>query len=297
MTRGRAASRKVRLAALLAFFVVLGLAAAAEARGRFCLSDGQPVFYEDRGAGRDALILIHGWSCDRTIWDLQAPDLARSWRIIALDLPGHGRSSAVEREYDLDMLARAVDAVVRHSGARRVVLAGHSLGFMVAYRYALKHPETVAGLVNVDGAFIRMPEDREPVAGFLTMLDDPAKTRDWRAFGAHFLQGMYAPGTPEALQQRVLWMVWGASPQVSQSALRHFLLEGELSTPLAAPSLAVIAAMSEARPDNEAYLRRFFPALTYVQWDGVGHFLMLERPQDLTRAIEDFCRSMNLSGS
>lgn len=291
--KGDAVSRKACAAALLALIAVLCLASAAQAR--FCLSDGQPVFFEDRGAGDSALVLIHGWSCDHTIWNLQTPDLARDWRVIALDLPGHGRSSAIEREYDLDMLARAVDAVVRDRGLKRVVLAGHSLGFMVAYRYGLEHPEKLAGLVNVDGAFIRMPEDREPVAVFLAMLDDPAKTRDWRAFGAHFLQGMYAPGTPEALRQRVLWMVWGASPQVSQSALRHFLLEGELSTPLAAPSLAVIAAMSEAKPDNETYLRRFFPSLTYVRWDGVGHFLMLERPQDLTRAISDFCRSMNLS--
>ncbi|HBE94868.1 MAG TPA: hypothetical protein DDW80_05425 [Desulfovibrio sp.] len=293
----QAMTRTLRLAALLTLFAVLCLAATAQAQGRFCLSDGQPVFYQDLGAGENAIVFIHGWSCDHTIWDQQTADLSRTWRTLALDMPGHGRSSAIEREYDLDMLARAVDAVVRHSGARRVVLAGHSMGLMVAYRYALAHPEKVAGLVNVDGAFIRMPEDREPVAGFLAILDDPAKTRDWRAFCAHFLQGMHAPGTPEALKERVLWMIWGTSPQVSQSALRYFLLEGELSTPLAAPSLAVIATMSEARPDTEAYLRRFFPALTYVRWDGVGHFLMLDRPGEFTRAVAGFCRSVNLSGS
>ena len=54
--------------------------------------------------------------------------------------------------------------------------------------------------------------------------------------------------------------------------------------------------MFEARPDNEAYLRRFFPAFTYVRWDGVGHFLMLNRPADFSRAVDDFCR-LNLPDS
>lgn len=287
-------SRKACFAALLALAGVLCLTASAEARGRFCRSDGQPVFYEDRGAGQNAIVLIHGWSCEHGVWAMQIPGLARTWRTLALDLPGHGRSSAIERGYDLETLARAVDAVVRDSGVRRVVLAGHSMGLMVAYRYALAHPEAVAGLVNVDGAFVRMPEDREPVAGFLKMLDDPAVTRDWRAFGAGFLKDMYAPGTPETLKRWVLWTVWGTSPQVSESALRHFLLEGEFTKPLAVPSLAVYAAMSVVTPDNEAYLRRFCSGLTYVQWDGVGHFLMFERPDELTRAIGDFCRSVNL---
>ncbi len=56
--------------------------------------DGRDVYYESQGKGARTLVLIHGWTCDHTFWDAQSPALAAKYKVLALDLPGHGRSSA-----------------------------------------------------------------------------------------------------------------------------------------------------------------------------------------------------------
>lgn len=104
-------------------------------------------WYEAEGEG-EPIVLLHGLMLDRTAWAPQWPELAAMGRVIAFDGPGHGRSDPPRRftlEEHADALGDALDMV----GARRAVLVGHSWGGLVALRFALRHPERVAGLVLV----------------------------------------------------------------------------------------------------------------------------------------------------
>jgi pimeloyl-ACP methyl ester carboxylesterase len=85
------------------------------------------------GHGSKTVILVHGWTCDDRSWAEQVPVLAKTYRVVTLDLPGQGRSASPrDGKFSMDLFARAVEAVRLESKADKVVLVGHSIGAMLA---------------------------------------------------------------------------------------------------------------------------------------------------------------------
>ena len=107
------------------------------------------------------MIFVHGWTCDESSWAGQVPAFDDDYRVVTLDLPGHGKSEAPAPDgFSMDLFASAVEAVRQEVGADKVVLVGHSMGAAVIREYALDYPAHVAGLVAVDG-----PLDMRPLQG------------------------------------------------------------------------------------------------------------------------------------
>src|SRR6266550_2172517 len=109
--------------------------------------DGMRIQSAVAGAGSQTVVLVHGWTCDSSSWDAQVPVLARTYRVITIDLPGHGKSdSPKDGKFSMDLFARAVEAVRAEAQAEKIVLVGHSMGAPVIRQYALLYPKHVAGL-------------------------------------------------------------------------------------------------------------------------------------------------------
>ena len=113
--------------------------------------DGLQLHYVEEGQG-PATVLIHGLGGFAESWRHNVPELARHGRVIALDLPGSGRSGKPRRAYTLEFLAQALDRLLHTLGVDRVHLVGHSLGGAVAARYTLDHPGRVERLALLGAA-------------------------------------------------------------------------------------------------------------------------------------------------
>src|SRR4030095_2397076 len=147
-----------RFLAIAGFAILVGLGssvafASQPLRGeaRYAKLDGHRVHYESYGAGREALVFVHGWTCNLTFWSRQVTLFAAKTRVIAVDLPGHGQSDKPEIAYNMDLCARSIDAVLVDARVDRAVLVGHSMGTPVIRQFYRKHPEKTLGLVIVDG--------------------------------------------------------------------------------------------------------------------------------------------------
>jgi 2-succinyl-6-hydroxy-2,4-cyclohexadiene-1-carboxylate synthase len=107
---------------------------------------------EEAGDGERAFVLVHGFTGSRDDFREHIPELARLGRTLAPDLRGHGGStnSGREADYTLDGLALDLAALFDALGLASADLLGHSLGGMVALRFALAHPERVSSLVLMD---------------------------------------------------------------------------------------------------------------------------------------------------
>ena len=98
--------------------------------------DGLNIHSTTTGTGPATLVLVHGWTCDESSWAGQVPALAKKYRVITVDLPGHGRSGApADGKFSMDLFARAVEAVRAEARANRIVLVGHSMGAPVIRQY------------------------------------------------------------------------------------------------------------------------------------------------------------------
>lgn len=111
------------------------------------------VEYHVGGEG-EPLLLVHGLGGSAENWVEVLPELVRRYRVLAVDLPGHAGSAALARGATIDDFAAATAAVLDAEGVDRAVVAGHSLGGLVALRLARSRPELVRGLLLVAPAGI-----------------------------------------------------------------------------------------------------------------------------------------------
>src|SRR6266487_7208467 len=137
---------------LSAFLFLLTSAAASIAQpvvseSKFVDVDHLKVHYTNYGKGETALVFVHGWACDETVWAEQAPTLAEKIRVITIDLPGHGQSDKPTTiPYDKDLYTHAIDGVIHDANAKSVILVGHSNGTPFIREYYRKFPAKVKAL-------------------------------------------------------------------------------------------------------------------------------------------------------
>lgn len=259
--------------------------------------DGKQIYYRAEGKGSDTLLFIHGWSCNETFFLPQMEEFRKSYRVIALDLPGHGKSEAFP-QLSIDLFARAVEGVRAQEKAARPVLIGHSLGAVIARQHGRRYPGVARGFILLDGSIFELPPDaagRERWSEMIQALSrrfSPTLEKKVRERNvSEFLSNMYSPATPREFQLMVLGQVLQTKPETSEGAMRAL---GDLSLwdglALSQPTLAIRAGR-QAPPGEEAFLRRLFPSLRYKFWEGVSHFLQLEKPEETNREITEFLRS------
>src|SRR5205085_5523540 len=126
-----------------------------KAPSRFAKSGDLRVHYKSLSEGKTAVVFVHGWCCDHTVWREQAALLNGKVRVLAVDLPGYGQSDKPKVEYTMDLFAQGVDAVLRDAGVEQAVLAGHSMGTPVVRQFYRLFPGKTKALVFVDGAVRR----------------------------------------------------------------------------------------------------------------------------------------------
>ncbi len=103
------------------------------------------LYYETAGAGPPVL-LLHGLGSSTRDWEYQTAELGRRYRVIAMDVRGHGRSSRPKGPYSVAMFARDAVALLRALGAAPAHVVGLSMGGMIAFQMAVDAPEAVRSL-------------------------------------------------------------------------------------------------------------------------------------------------------
>jgi pimeloyl-ACP methyl ester carboxylesterase len=284
--------RKTNLQWYAALLLALMLAPAAIAeksnppagKPHFAKLDGARIHYVNYGKGREALVLIHGWTSNLEFWRDQIPDLAKRNRVIAIDLPGHGLSDKPQITYSMDLFARAVDAVLRDAHVDRAVLVGHSMGTPIARQFYRKYPEKTLAIVIVDGP-LRPFGDRKMMEGFIAGLRGP----NYKDAGGKMLATISGPLLSAADQERIKSSFLNTPQHVVASAMAGMADESIWGRDkISIPVLAIMVKSDFFGGDIEPFYRSIAPNLDFQTWEGVGHFLMMEKPKQFNDAVIAF---------
>ncbi len=276
-------------AGALFFGAALALAA-PEATSHFATLEGVRIHYTNYGVGEKALLLVHGWSSDETVWKKQASELAKTTRVITVDLPGHGQSDQPEIDYTMDYYARALDAVLRDAGVKKTVLAGHSNGTPVVRQFYRRYPEAVSGLIVVDGS-LRPMGTAEEMEKFIAPLRGPG----YAETAGKFIDGITAPMKDPAERTAVKTMMLRTPQRVALSEFEA-AIDPAIWKPdkIEVPLLVVLAKSPFWTTDYEQFVRGLAPRLEYETFDGVSHFLMLDKPAEFNAAVVAFLKKNQL---
>ena len=284
-------TRRMRLPRLPMLCLLLMMATAAaqkpansEGQSRYTSLNATRIHYLNYGKGPEALVLIHGWTCNLDNWRDQIPDFEKRSRVIAIDLPGHGQSDKPQIAYTMDLFARAVDAVLRDAGVKRAVLVGHSMGTPIARQFYRIYPKKTLAIVIVDGA-LRPFGDKKMMEGFIASFRSP----NYKEAGAGMFAAMAGPNLSTELKERIQASFLNTPQYVLVSAMEGMADDSIWGQDkINVPVLAILARSPFYPPDTEQFYRSIAPKLDFQMWDGVGHFLMMEKPKQFNEAVISF---------
>lgn len=255
----------------------------------FAELDGVRIHYTDYGAGEKALLFVHGWSSDETVWKKQAPALAKSIRVLTVDLPGHGQSDQPERAYTMEYYARALDAVFHDAGAKMATVVGHSNGTVVVRQFYRLYPQEVNGMIIVDGS-LRPLGKKEEMEKFIAPLRAPDYAEKAGEFIDHIVTPMKDPEERRATKEMML-----RTPQrVALSEFEATLDPALWKTDKIEAPLLLLLAKSPFWDGYEEDVRKLAPQAEFKTFADVSHFLMLDRPDDFNETLLAFLKKHEL---
>lgn len=228
---------------------------------------------------KGTLVLIHGAGGNHQRWEKQLGMGIPGWRLVALDLPGHGASGGSAADNVSDYADAVAELIRQKEFPRPCVLTGHSLGGAIALATALAHPALVDGLVLM-GSGARLPVNPK-------MLEQLAAG----SFDLSFLKIAYSPEFPSDLLQQELDLWRRASQQQlfkDFSACDRYDVSEKLAS-LKIPVLILVGDQDKMTPvKSSQFLNQNIPGSTLCIIAGAGHHLMLEKPAETNQVLGEF---------
>jgi 3-oxoadipate enol-lactonase len=257
---------------------------------------GRLVVWDTPGpVGVPTLVLLHGVTLDvETNWSGAVPTLAQHFRVLALDLRGHGGGPAARVPYRLEDCADDVAAAVRALRAGPVIVVGYSMGGMVAQAFWQRHRELTAGLVlcatarNVSGSFLeQLTAMTMPfVVGAVGWIP-PVFPMRADLVGAQLLGDGLDPRVRRAVLAQMQRMPL-VTALAAMQAVCHFSSHrwiGDVDVPAA---VLVTRHDRVVPPSRQMRLARALPGAAVVEIDG-DHDVFLATPRAFAHALTDAC--------
>lgn len=252
-----------------------------------------PLAYHERPGRGPALVLLHGIGSEGRSFAALAPRLPADWRLIAWDAPGYGGSAPLAADWPLAAdYAQALGGLLDRLGLGAVLLAGHSLGALVAAAFARAHPARVARLLLASPALGHGQARGAPLgAAAQARLDDLARLGPEGFAAARAARLIHAPETAPELVEKVRASMARIRPEGYGPAVR-MLASGRLCDDLAALAVPcdVIVGRADAVTPPEA-ARRAHGALpaalrgSYTEVPGAGHAIYHQAPAAFAAAL------------
>jgi pimeloyl-ACP methyl ester carboxylesterase len=245
-------------------------------------ADGVMIHYEVSGKGEPALVFVHGWSCDRSYWKNQVDEFDETYKVVTVDMGGHGGSGLEREDWTLPAFGADVAAVVNKLNPGKVVLIGHSMAGAVNMEAAKLLTDRVVGLIGVDtyqefGPGVPPEQLAEITAPFRT---DFASTMNG------FARGMFAENSDSDLVDWVAADMSATPPEVAISALENYI-SGNAVEILKEVRVPIRAINSDKWPTNLETNRKHAASFEMKLMPGTGHFVQLEDPATFNRLLRE----------
>lgn len=245
----------------------------AASEGTFASHDGAPVFYRVAGQGEPAVVLVHCWGCSSDEWRDAMPALAASHRVVAIDLPGHGRSGKQRADWTVPAYANDLRATLDHFHLERAILVGHSMSGAIIVQAAVDEPKRVVGLVPVDTLLdATRGEDPAEIAAFFGGM-----RKDFKGVAEKLVRSLFPANADRAVVDRVVAFELANDPAIAIAVLENNW-KFEVKDRFAQVKAPIIAINATTFPTNVEANRSLAPQYQVKLIEGTGHWPMLEAP-------------------
>jgi pimeloyl-ACP methyl ester carboxylesterase len=247
---------------------------------------------DESGGGEPPIVLLHAWGADLASMSEMAASFGRAHRVWSVDLPGHGATTA-GADLSVEGVAADLAVLLFRLGVRAPILVGHDLGAAVAVELARNLQHFLTALVLIAPAPIAPDAAaRRRMEAFARALQSDDRET---ALASHAERWLFAPGDDPARRARLEAGLRALPPEVAAATVAELLdWDGESA---ARACVVPVLLVESAKPKNDpAALRKLFGRLETATFPDVGHFVHLERPDEVHAAIAGFLRRLGARG-
>ncbi len=250
-------------------------------------ADGVNIVYTAAGKGKTAVLFIHGGFADRGFWRNQMKPFSKSYRVIAVDLAGHGDSGKNRKEWSLKGFGEDVKAVMEKEKLSRVILVGNSMGGPVAVEAARLMPDKVLGIIAAD-TFQNMTAV-PPESYFKSMAE--AFDKDFKGAMKNMVDMLFHPNVDKALRAEVEKIMMDHPKEMAIGLMKSFTgydmpgITKKMKHPIRCINGDLYPTMVEI---NQAH----YPDFKAVFMLDTGHYPMLEKPETFNENLKDFIEEL-----
>lgn len=261
----------------------------------YARNNGVNIYYEVEDGPEPAMVFVHGWTANMNFWREQRSYFSGRNKMVFIDTRGHGLSEKpLERElYTLDHFVSDLSRVVDEVGLDKFILVGHSFGSMISMKYCHDYPDMVAGLILLGGGVKIRASHRYgyPIA---LLLGKVAYTFSSR----YVLNLSFSKNSPEELKKWGWKQAMEYSPSYAVLNVYRTLAKIDLretASKIKIPTLIIVGEEDRALPVSKSIeLSKLIENSKLVVIPKAGHCVMLERPEDVNRAMSDFIHGINM---
>lgn len=247
-------------------------------------ADGSRISYGVSGHGNTTLVFVHGWLGDHSLWQSQIDYFSRRYKVVWLDLAGHGNSTTHRQEFTIPAFARDVAAVFHKAGGQKAVLIGHSMGGPVAVEAAGLLGEKVVGIIGVDAFYTPLAS----VPKEMKMKFHKWLKKDYPAALAETVTSMFVenadPGLVDSTYQKML----AGDRQVGVSSLYECIKWNSETEPLALKAVSDRLYNINGAPAGS----KTAPHKSVTLIPGTGHFVPQVNPNEFNAAMENILQNL-----
>ena len=276
---------------MMILFCSVSYTAEQQVQSKFIEFQGHKIHYEVRGNATKTLFFIHGWTGNIKAWKGQL-DAFPQYKVIAIDLPGHGLSSKNEKaEYTMDLFADSVNEVLKKEGIKKAFFIGHSMGWAISKVIGIKYPDLCVGICSMDGANFEYNDDPKEYEKFKKSIDDFVKLLEQGEKGRDvFLSMLFLPNSPKMLKDDILKASKEVPLSIGISMIKGVGKDHKywIKKTSNIPCLAIYAHVFPLPPNFKDEFKKSFPKVDFYEMDDVSHFLMMEVPYKINQIISDY---------
>ncbi|MCP4219635.1 MAG: alpha/beta hydrolase [bacterium] len=250
--------------------------------------DGIPLAYDVQGKGDTALVFVHCWCCNRSFWENQVPHFVKKYKVVTLDLAGHGDSGKNRDKWTIQAYAQDVAVVINELKLKKVVLIGHSMGGSVCVEAAGLMSGKVAGVIAVDTLQnVEQKVTKEQFQAFTA-----AMRKDFVTGTRNFLEMyMFVPQTPAAVKKRTISTMTSAPSEVGLQSMESLFFM-DLAGAVKKAGVDIRCINSDKFPNNIEAGKRHAKSFEVKYIKEVGHFPHMEKPAEFNGLMDEWLKDL-----
>ena len=248
-------------------------------------ADGIPIHYKLYGKGEVSLVFVHDWCTNMKYWDEQIPSFGVNFKVVTLDLAGHGQSGIGRTDWTMQAFGQDVAAVVEKLDLQNVVLIGHGMGGPVILEAAMLMPGRAIGLVGADSftdLFMKGVEESQ-----IQLALQSYQKNYQEQIREHVRLSWFAPNSDHDLMSKIILDMIKTPKEVALGALEE-LQRYDAAETFKQVRLDVRGIQTTHMDVSYEVTQTNAKSIWVEYLDGLGHFIMMENPQAFNRHLANY---------